>query len=301
MISLPASFAPLVVPLCDMTGSRVLLEGSSGTVWIVNIGEGEPSLTPSLMVLPPSSREERVLHQFAGDRLLVTDDEAAYVFSLHTGQPILTLHNFTNPGEGFCLTPEATKLLAFRSDQTDFTSIYSLPDDQPRTITLGAAEQPDDNFRTTIFNYRDGERRLDSPESALLVPIPRLPGLHRLLIGCYGCVDDWTVALGSKPGDIQVMGEPRRVSGFVYDPVAVERCIAYPYVARMFKKRQCSRLRSIVHDLQRCVSSQYSVVRRVDNSHTAAADLIEHPVTGAVKSRSRFRTAARKSRRIAAR
>ena len=184
-----SAFAPTVVPLCDMTGTRILLEGASGGIWIANISEdGAPGITPTSIVLPSS--RERVLRQCAGDRLPLSDDEAAYVFSLRTGQPILTLHNYANGVEGLCLTPDGTMLFAFRSDQTDFTSIYSLSEDQARTFTLGAAKQPDDDCRTTAFSYRNGQRRLDSPENALVVPIPKLPALHRVLIGCYGYVED---------------------------------------------------------------------------------------------------------------
>jgi hypothetical protein len=214
------------------------LEGSSGKVWLVSFHSGKPEVTPTSIVLTEalSARhgEDCGFIQCAGDRLLARDEDDVYVFSFRTGRALLSLRNFDRVGESLCLTPDGGMLLAFCSSPTaDFTAIYSLPDATPesrlRSLDVASLEPSEDEFRTTIFHDHEGKPILDEPRSALAVAAPNQPGLCRLLIGCYGCVVDWMVALGTRPQDIQAKDTPRRIWGRGYDPVTVHSFL-HPHV-----------------------------------------------------------------------
>jgi hypothetical protein len=227
------------MPLRDTAENRIVLEGSSGRVWLVGFHSGKPEVTPTSVVLPdfPSAhrRENCVLSQCTGDRLLARYEDDVYVFSFSTGRALLSLHNFDRVGEGLCLTPDGTMLLAFCSSPAgDFTCIYSLPDASPESrvinFDIAGLDPSEDEFRTTSFHDYEGTRLLDQPHSAIAVAVPNQPNLCRLIIGCYGYVVDWMVALGTGPKDVQVKDKPRSIRGFGYDPVTVQPAAIYPHV-----------------------------------------------------------------------
>jgi len=236
---MPADIIPLpepcivpVIPYCVVTGDSIILEGSSGRLWVVAFGkDGPPDVRPTSIILsdflPSNYREDYVFHQCAGDRILVTYEAGVYVFSLSAGRALLSLRWPKSGPASQCLSPDGTLLLAFHDLPASFTSIYSVPDAAARGDQTG---QPEEDFRTTIFNYQDDEPLLDKPGSALAVAIPDQLGLCHLLIGCFGYAVDWKLALGSRPDSIRVQGQPRKIRDFVYDPITVAQTFKYPYV-----------------------------------------------------------------------
>lgn len=253
---------PCAVPILlrsDLTGGRIVLIGASGRLWVLEFrSDAEFDVKPTPVSLPDlfpsepdllSSRYLEFVQECAGDHLVVGSYKSVHVYSLKTGQTLLSLNHFDKGyGRSVCLTPDRTMLLAIRetrsqSDRTTFTSVYAVPDagsgSQGRSYTLGEIDQPDNAFRTTlltVFPRREDPKRktseyfLDAPESVLAIPIPNQPGQFHLVIGCDGYLHVSMVAVGSRPEDIRVIGEPRFCWKCSWDPMGVERIVVYPYV-----------------------------------------------------------------------
>src|ERR1700733_5195603 len=123
MIPLPEPVIVPVVPMYDMSGGRMILEGASGRLWVVEFDRHDPQLQPTAISLPdflPSTyRDACVWRQLVGDRLLVKYEGDVRVLSLTKGQALLSLSHMDHGCEAVCLTPDGGMLFVVRANGDD--------------------------------------------------------------------------------------------------------------------------------------------------------------------------------------